>query len=180
MLRLHSNNGGSLLSNNIHPSTYIHNSPSASLYPCKQHHPPRPARHLFKTNPNATKAGVKSLQQPNRSVTPPPRRSLSPSAKPLPHPPPSTSTRFYAAYSSTPFLLDILATSFCPVNPPIVPIHPRGMLRSLFIFALALLVEQGARAQGDLSATNNVTGLAGTWSSNPSVSTGGVSAASTG
>ncbi|GFZ48587.1 Protein rot1 [Saitozyma sp. JCM 24511] len=47
------------------------------------------------------------------------------------------------------------------------------MLRSLFIFALALLVEQGARAQGDLSATNNVTGLAGTWSSNPSVSTGG-------
>ena len=45
VLRLHSNNGGSPLFNNIHPSLHTSNlSSSASLYPCKHHRSPRPAQ----------------------------------------------------------------------------------------------------------------------------------------
>lgn len=48
-------------------------------------------------------------------------------------------------------------------------------MRSAVVLAAAAYAI-GARAQAnDLSATNNVTSLLGTWSSNPAVMTGGVS-----
>ena len=48
------------------------------------------------------------------------------------------------------------------------------MFHAALAITLALLAP-AARAQGDLSAANNVTDLEGTWSSNAAVSTGGVS-----
>ena len=45
----------------------------------------------------------------------------------------------------------------------------------LFGLVIAALSSPLVRGQGDLSAANNVTGLMGTWSSNPAVSTGSVS-----
>lgn len=44
-----------------------------------------------------------------------------------------------------------------------------------YALTLALCLLSDVRAQGDLSAANNVTDLEGTWSSNPSVQTGRVS-----
>ena len=52
------------------------------------------------------------------------------------------------------------------------------MLRVALAITFALLASSAVRAQGDLSAANNVTDLEGTWSSNAAVSTGGVSPSS--
>jgi hypothetical protein len=50
------------------------------------------------------------------------------------------------------------------------------MFTAALAFTLALLAPLSqVNAQGDLSASNNVTDLEGTWSSNAAVSTGGVS-----
>lgn len=48
-----------------------------------------------------------------------------------------------------------------------------NMWKSALALAICLLCD--VRAQGDLSAANNVTDLEGTWSSNPAVQTGRVS-----
>lgn len=57
--------------------------------------------------------------------------------------------------------------------PPPFSLYPPPMLA--FLALLSLSAVPLAAAQGDLLATNNVTDLEGTWSSNSAVSTGGVS-----
>lgn len=49
------------------------------------------------------------------------------------------------------------------------------MLSYILALTASLILSPVALAQGDLSFANNMTDLEGTWSSNPSVSTGGVS-----
>lgn len=49
------------------------------------------------------------------------------------------------------------------------------MLTLVTLAVSALLSSTAVVAQGDLTETNNVTSLEGTWSSNSAVSTGGVS-----
>ena len=46
---------------------------------------------------------------------------------------------------------------------------------TLIPLAITALLSTSVIAQGDLTETNNVTSLEGTWSSNSAVSTGGVS-----
>jgi hypothetical protein len=46
---------------------------------------------------------------------------------------------------------------------------------TLVPLAITALLSTSVIAQGDLTETNNVTSLEGTWSSNSAVSTGGVS-----
>lgn len=46
---------------------------------------------------------------------------------------------------------------------------------TLVSLAISALLSTSVIAQGDLTETNNVTSLEGTWSSNSAVSTGGVS-----